>query len=137
MEFIMKKVPVTITLRESNNQFTADIVNQDGQTITKSFATYREAWDFSDPIRGDAHPEYYLHHENGPAFIGFHEVEEWYRNGKLHRTGGPAIIDYTGGAHSNDLGQKWFFEGKDVSDVVSAAIQWHADGAIPDSFYAN
>lgn len=36
----------------------------------------------------------FLHREGGPAVCGS-SYEEWYKNGKLHKEDGPAVIYYT------------------------------------------
>ncbi|MHB8318135.1 MAG: hypothetical protein ACYDEP_02720 [Acidimicrobiales bacterium] len=40
-------------------------------------------------MRGD------LHRVDGPAFMSSY-VDKWYRHGRLHRAGGPAVIYYDG-----------------------------------------
>jgi len=46
-----------------------------------------------------------LHKEDGPAVVWADGTQEWWREGKLHREDGPAVVRADGR-------QRWFREGK-------------------------
>ena len=46
-----------------------------------------------------------LHRTDGPAYEGADGIKAWYLNGELHRTGGPAIEDLDGY-------KEWFLNNK-------------------------
>ena len=52
-----------------------------------------------------------LHREDGPAIIWGDSSEEWRFNGELHRTDGPAVIWSNGN-------QEWYINGKDITTDV-------------------
>jgi hypothetical protein len=67
------------------------------------------------------------HRTGGPAFIGNDGLLEWYQYGKLHRVGGPAVED---GYH-----QEWWVKGK-THRIGAPAVyfgerkEWWVDGEI-------
>lgn len=63
-----------------------------------------------------------LHRDGGPAQIDADGTEYWYQNGKLHRTDGPAFI-------IKDGYQGWFFNGDYHRNGDEPAII-HADGSL-------
>lgn len=68
-------------------------------------------------IRDDGSQEWYrngkLHRENGPAVICHnHKVFKWYQDGYLHRIDGPAI-------QWNDRDEEWWRDGKRLGQSQS------------------
>jgi len=64
----------------------------------------------TNPIISDAGTQYWfrndkLHRDDGPAVVHADGTQTWYRDGKLHRDDGPAII-------SADGSQSWYRDGK-------------------------
>ena len=70
-----------------------------------------------------------LHREDGPAVIRNNGSKEWYKNGRLHRDDGPAII------HS-DGDKLWYKNGKLHRDDEPAIIRsdgyqaWYKNGKL-------
>ena len=50
-----------------------------------------------------------LHNHYGPAFIGIHGTEFWYKHGVLHCVSGPAISKPNGV-------KKWFIDGENFTE---------------------
>ncbi len=58
-----------------------------------------------------------IHREDGPAVIWPDGTQRWYKDGKLHREDGPAVI-YSYGT------KEWYLNGKNVTDDI---IIWAKD----------
>ena len=57
-----------------------------------------------------------LHRTGGPAIVYKGGHKEWYRNGRLHRTDGPAIID--------DCGGKYWYQNNQLHRTDGPAIEY-------------
>lgn len=69
-----------------------------------------------------------LHKDNGPAIIFFFGQQEWWIDGKKHRLDGPAVV-------KNDGSKYWFKNGKKHREDGAAVIHphnvnaaWYIDG---------
>ncbi len=58
-----------------------------------------------------------LHREDGPAIIDPDGRQTWYKDGNLHREDGPAIIHPDGTKY-------WYKDGKEITDDI---INWAKD----------
>jgi hypothetical protein len=74
-----------------------------------------------------------LHRENGPALIHINGkrviVEEWYRNGKLHRDDGPAMQE--------EEFDKWYKNGELHREDGPAIYINHDHGDVESKYYLN
>ena len=94
----MTRIPCYIELRRDDEAFFIDFVTVDGINTTE-FAKMADALNEANALRMNTHGTYYL-----------------------HRTDGPAVIDHTEGRErSSALGEQWFCNGKDVTDLVNNA----------------
>jgi antitoxin component YwqK of YwqJK toxin-antitoxin module len=72
-----------------------------------------------------------LHRIGGPARVEWHDNgklanEEWYKDGKLHRVGGPAKVKWhDSGKRANE---EWYKDGKLHRVGEPAKVEWHDSG---------
>lgn len=70
----------------------------------------------------------YLHREDGPAYIQYYssnkkrfEYKFWYINGKVHREDGPACILYD--RRGNEISSVWFINDIQLNDIEIEKIK--------------
>ena len=80
-----------------------------------------------------------LHREGGPAYVerrrdGTAVIEWWYRNNKLHREGGPAWV-----RHHTDgtVIEQWYRNGKLYRDGGPSWVERHPNGTVTEEWYRN